>query len=43
MTDLKDLKGLEDKIKALEDGKMSGEEAAALIEDCVRESAAQGG
>lgn len=36
MKDKDDLKELEEKIKTLEDGKMGGEEAAALIDECVR-------
>lgn len=43
MKNSKDLNDLEDKIKTLEDGKLAGEEAAALIDECVRLAAAQGG
>jgi hypothetical protein len=42
MTEKSDLKDLEDKIKTLEDGKPAGEEAAALIDECVRDLAARG-
>ena len=40
--DLKVLKDLEDKIKILEQGKLGGEEAAVLIDECVRLTATQG-
>jgi hypothetical protein len=42
MKDKDDLKDLEKKIKALEEGKLKGEEATVLIDECVRDLAARG-